>query len=75
MGGENAGIFNTGGNYNLYLAHLGDPGRPTESNTIRLGQTGSQTRAFIDGVRSVTTGSANAVPVQIDSTGQLGTVS
>jgi hypothetical protein len=35
----------------------------------------SQTRAFIAGIRGVTTGNANAVAVLIDSSGQLGTVS
>jgi len=36
---------------------------------------GAQTRAFIAGVRGVTTGANNAIAVMIDSNGQLGTVS
>src|SRR4029079_19568961 len=33
------------------------------------------TRAFIAGIRGVTTANANAIPVLVDSAGQLGTVS
>ena len=36
---------------------------------------GTQTKAFIAGVRGITTVNANAIPVMIDSAGQLGTVS
>ena len=36
---------------------------------------GQQNRAFLNGIRGVTTGMADAVPVMIDSSGQLGTVS
>jgi len=36
---------------------------------------GTHTRAFIAGIRAVTTVNANAIPVLIDSAGQLGTVS
>jgi hypothetical protein len=39
---------------------------------IRIGYL--QSRTFIDGIRGKTTGSADAVPVVIDSNGQLGTV-
>ena len=35
----------------------------------------SQFRTFISGIRGVTTGNANAIPVLIDSDGQLGTMS
>ena len=35
----------------------------------------SQFRTFISGIRGVTTGNANAIPVMIDSDGQLGTMS
>jgi len=34
-----------------------------------------QTATFISGIRSVTTANANAIPVVIDSAGQLGTIS
>jgi len=45
-----------------------------ESNTTRIG-TVKQARSFISGIRGVTTANANAVPVVVDSAGQLGTVS
>src|SRR3954468_5060764 len=45
-----------------------------ESNTMRMG-TGKQTATFVSGIRGVATTNANAVPVVIDSAGQLGTVS
>jgi hypothetical protein len=53
--------------------HIGSGPGTDESDTIRLGAT--HTRAFIAGIRSVTTGANDAVPVVIDSNGQLGTVS
>lgn len=48
-------------------------GVAAESDTTRIGT--SQTRAFVAGIRGVTTANADAVPVLIDSAGQLGTVS
>jgi hypothetical protein len=57
------------GSNNVYLASGGVDG---DSNVLRLG--GTQTRTFIAGVRGIQTGAANAVPVVIDSNGQLGTV-
>ena len=36
---------------------------------------GTHTRAFVAGIRGVTTANANAIPVLVDSAGQLGTVS
>src|SRR5207237_10641607 len=44
-----------------------------ESDTMRIGAL--QTRTFIVGIRGVTTGNMNAIPVLIDSAGQLGTMS
>ena len=67
--GFNAGNLHTAGDNNIYI---GSPGNASESNTTRIG--GSHTRAFMAGVRGVTTGQPDAVPVVIDSTGQLGTV-
>ena len=65
--GYGAGKFATG-NYNIYI---GSPGAAAEDLTIRIG--GIQNRAFIQGVWGALTGVGNAIPVLIDSNGQLGT--
>lgn len=69
--GSSAGLLLTTGNSNI---DIGNPGLAGESNTIRIGNN-LQTKAFITGIRGVTTGNTNAIPVLIDSLGQLGTVS
>jgi len=69
--GALAGYNLTTGSYNI---DIGNPGVAFEGNTIRIGDS-YQTRTFITGIRGVTTGSADAIPVLIDSAGQLGTVS
>ena len=69
--GANAGANTTTGSNNTYIGNVGVAG---EANTIRIG-TGLETRAFISGVRAATTGVNDAIPVLIDSAGQLGTVS
>ena len=61
-----------GSNYNI---HIGSSGYASDDGTIRIGTVGAQTSFFAAGVRGVTTGENNAVPVVIDSNGQLGTVS
>lgn len=66
--GANAGSNLTTGSFNINIGHGGSA---NESNTIRIGQ--SQSRAYIAGIRSITTGVNDAVPVFIDSAGQLGT--
>jgi hypothetical protein len=53
----------------------GNLGVAGENGTIRIGIAPLQTRAFIAGIHGVTTGNNDAVPVLIDSDGQLGTVS
>jgi hypothetical protein len=68
--GDNAGANVTTGSGNIYI---GSPGA-AEGGTIRIGHTG-QTRTFLRGVNGVTTAINNAVPVVVDSAGQLGTVS
>lgn len=75
--GWNAGQRTTG-NDNVLIAHRGVI---DESQTIRIGTRGTEgvagtgvTRAFIAGVRGVTTGRPG-VPVLIDASGQLGTIS
>jgi hypothetical protein len=74
-GDRNIGIGSQGG-YSLTTGSdnidIGNLGVAAEGNTIRIGAS-AQTRAFIAGIRGVTTGAANAVAVLIDSNGQLGT--
>ncbi len=74
--GYSAGSSNTAGSDNVFIASYG----ANESNTLRIGEgTGGglfeQTRAFISGIRGITTGQANGINVLIDSNGQLGTIS
>lgn len=59
---------------------IGSVGVIADNNTIRLGGgtgtgTGQQNRCFVSGIRGITTGVNDAIPVLIDSAGQLGTVS
>ena len=70
----------TGGSDSIFIGSGAD-GLAGDSNVIRIGGAtvgsgfGEQNRAFINGIRGVTTGIADAVPVLIDSAGQLGTIS
>jgi len=87
--GFQALVSNTTGNSNIALGFsaggnlttgsnnidIGNAGSAGESNTIRIGTTGTQTATFIAGISGTTTANANAVPVVIDSAGQLGTIS
>ena len=80
----NVGIgYAAGGNYtgaesnNILISSSGTVG---ESNTLRIANgtgAGQQqvNRAFIHGIRGITTGVADAIAVLVDSAGQLGTVS
>ena len=68
--GANAGDNLTTGSGNI---DIDSTGVAAESATIRIGN--SQTRTFIAGIRGITTGLNNAVPVLIDSASQLGTIS
>lgn len=70
--GFSAGFNLVSGGFNIYLQSLG---ANSESGTIRIGTSPTHGRAFIAGIRGVTTGAANAVAVVIDANGQLGTVS
>ena len=73
--GYGAGTNNTTGNSNVYIANPGPPSG-NESNTIRIGQQGSgnleQNTAYIAGIYGAT--SAGGIPVYINSSGQLGTM-
>jgi hypothetical protein len=71
---------NVNGNIGNIL--IGTNGASGDGNTIRIGGGTSgisdamtQKAFFVSGVRGVATGNNNAVPVVIDSNGQLGTVS
>ncbi|MEZ5291527.1 MAG: tail fiber domain-containing protein [Vicinamibacterales bacterium] len=70
--GDNGGGTLVTGSENVYIS---SSGVSSEDGTIRIGRTGLQTRAFVMGIRGVTTAFSNAVGVVIDSSGQLGTVS
>jgi hypothetical protein len=57
---------------------IGNSGVAGDNGTIRIGEDIRQLRTlstFIAGIRGATTGNADAIPVLIDSLGQLGTVS
>jgi hypothetical protein len=56
-------------------AHKNDGKRYIVHSDELLGTVGTQRATFIAGIRGATTANANAVPVVIDSAGQLGTVS
>jgi hypothetical protein len=60
------------GSSNIYIGNVGVDG---DANTTRIGIAKTTERTFILGIRGVTTGVADAIPVLIDSTGQLGTMS
>jgi hypothetical protein len=68
--GYQAGLNHTLGRNNIAISAFGGAG---ESDTTRIGEV--QTRAFVAGIRGITTAYADAVTVVIDSAGQLGTVS
>ena len=68
--GVNAGLNLTTGSNNIDVGNVGVAG---ESGIIRIGSV--QTRTFIAGIRGRATGVVNAIPVLIDSSGQLGTAS
>ena len=71
--GSGAGVNLTTGDGNIDIGNTGGLGG--ESATIRIGNIGFQTRTFIGAIREVTTGHFDAIPVMIDSAGQLGTTS
>ena len=71
--GSSAGHDLITGDHNIVI---GNPNlEDDESNTIRIGNSISQTRAFISGIRGVATGNNDAVAILVDSDGQLGTIS
>ena len=68
--GINAGSEITTGWYNIHIANAGTT---SDTGLIRIGDS-NQTKTFIAGIRGATTNNADAIPVVIDSAGQLGTV-
>jgi hypothetical protein len=67
--GHFAGINLTTGNSNIDIGNAGVAG---ESNTIRIGNKGTHTRASIAGISGVTV--AGGVAVIVDTSGHLGTI-
>jgi hypothetical protein len=75
--GNNALSASTTGYGNIALGNFAGTSVTTASNVICIGANGANVTnsCFIGHIRGVTTQNANAVPVVIDSAGQLGTVS
>lgn len=78
--GVNTGVnYTTSESYNILIGY-DVAGNTGESNVLRIGNgTGTGTaqlnKAFISGIRGITTTNNDAVAVLIDSAGQLGTIS
>jgi hypothetical protein len=70
--GNSAGSNLTTGDNNI---DIGAAGKAGDIDTIKIGTAGTHFAVFIAGIRGVKTLNANAVPVVIDSGGQLGTMS
>jgi hypothetical protein len=68
--GVNAGLNLISGDRNIYISN---PGLASESATIRIGNSG-HTKTFITGIRGQHLSLTNAVPVVINSKGQLGVI-
>jgi hypothetical protein len=68
--GQLAGLNLTGGESDNI--EIGNQGVNGESGTIRIGTLATQTKFFAAGIAGVQTGNNDAVPVLIDSAGQLG---
>jgi hypothetical protein len=88
--GVNALYYNTTGDSNIAVGynaaydvsagnsnniHIGNMGVSADSGTIRIGTSGTQTSFFAAGIYGVSSGSSSAIPVLVDSSGQLVTVS
>jgi len=70
--GQKAGFAATNAERSIFISNNGGV---SDTYTIKIGEEGVQSSAFIAGIRGKTTGVADAVNVMIDSNGQLGTVS
>jgi len=65
--------FSVTGNDNITIGG-GNEGHTAENGVIRIGIASNQKKAFVAGIRGVTTGNTNATAVFIDGNGQLGTI-
>jgi hypothetical protein len=72
--GHQAGYAVTTGSDNIIIGGL-NQGTASDSGVTRIGTSAYQKKAFIAGIRGVTTGASDAVMVMVDSQGQLGTIS
>lgn len=54
---------------------IGSVGQEGDTKTTRIGDFGEKDACFISGIRGITTHVLDSIPVVIDSSGQLGTVS
>ncbi len=77
IGNSAANNVSGGNSNNIHIGSAGVAGDGAEANSgvIRIGTAGIQTSFFAAGITGVTTGLSGAVPVVIDSNGQLGTMS
>jgi hypothetical protein len=86
--GQNALAANQTGNFNIavgataaanvqgsYNIDIGSTGSTGDNNTIRIGTIGNQTTFFAAGIYGVSGGNNEAIPVLVDSSGQLVTAS
>jgi trimeric autotransporter adhesin len=75
--GDQALFNNTTGNFNTALGTQAGTGVTTTNNVICIGSNGQNVSnsCFIGNIRGVTTAQPDAIPVVIDSLGQLGTTS
>jgi len=75
--GNGALFFNTTGSGNTALGGAAGNGVTTADGVIAIGTGGANVSnsCFIGNIRGTTTANANAIPVLIDSAGQLGTAS
>lgn len=66
--GMSSGARNTTGSNDIYINNSG-PASGTETGAIRIGDSSTQTSAYVAGIYGVNVG---GVPVQVNSNGQLG---
>lgn len=68
-------VLSNNGASNADNIHIGSAGAANDNATIRIGVPGTQISFFAAGIRGITTGNNDAIPIMIDSAGQLGTIS